>query len=89
MEVITIEKEAFQRLLKKLDSIEEGLEELRNPVSRMQAEWVDTYDVMKILKVSRRTVTQYVSEGKLKCSRVKNKNYFKLSEIEEFLRVGT
>lgn len=89
MEVITIEKEAFQRLLKKLDSIEEGLEELRNPVSRMQSEWVDTYDVMKILKVSRRTVTQYVSEGKLKCSRVKNKNYFRLSEIEEFLRVGT
>lgn len=88
MEVITIEKEAFQRLLKKLDSIEEGLSELRNPVSRMQTEWVDTYDVMKILKVSRRTVTQYVSEGKLKCSRIKNKNYFKLNHVNEFLNKG-
>ncbi len=85
MEIVTIENKAFKSLCDKIDQMHEELLRLQNPVKQLSNEWIDTYDVMKILQVSRRTLTKYLSEGKLRYSKHQRKNYFRLKDVEEFL----
>lgn len=85
MEIVTIENKAFKTLCDKIDKVHEELLRLQNPVKQLSNEWVDTYDVMNILQVSRRTLTKYLAEGKLKHTKHHRKNYFRLKDVEEFL----
>ena len=66
MEIVTIENKAFKSLCDKIDKVHEELLRLQNPAKQLSNEYVDTNDVMNILMVSRRTLTQYLSDGKLK-----------------------
>jgi hypothetical protein len=52
MEVITIETQAFQMLIAKIDALHAEVSRKRNPVDQFAMEWVDTYDVMKMLNIS-------------------------------------
>jgi hypothetical protein len=85
MEVITIESQAFKLLLEKIDTIQAELLRKQNPVDQFAIEWVDTYDVMKMLHISRRTLSNYVKSGRLKSTRINNKSYFKVVDINSFL----
>jgi hypothetical protein len=85
MEIVTIENKAFKALCDKIDRMHEELLRLQNPVKQMSNEWVDTYDVMNILNISRRTLTYYLKNGKLKHTKLNNKNFFRLKDVEEFL----
>jgi uncharacterized coiled-coil DUF342 family protein len=85
MEIVTIENKAFKSLCDKIDKVHEELLRLQNPVKQLSNEWIDTYDVMNILQVSRRTLTKYLTEGKLKHTKHQKKNYFRLKDVEEFL----
>lgn len=85
MEVITIYSQAFKLLLEKIDTIQAELLRKQNPVDQFAIEWVDTYDVMKMLHISRRTLSNYVKSGRLKSTRINNKSYFKVAEIHGFL----
>ena len=85
MEIVTIENTAFKALCDKIDKVHEELLRLQNPAKQLSNEWVDTYDVMNILHVSRRTLTKYLAEGKLKHTKHQKKNYFRLKDVEEFL----
>jgi len=85
MEIVTIENKAFKALCDKIDKVHEELLRLQNPVKQLSNEYVDTYDVMNILNVSRRTLTKYLTQGKLKYTQYNNKNYFQLRDVEEFL----
>lgn len=87
MEVITIESQAFKLLLEKIDTIQSELLRKQNPVDQFAIEWVDTYDVMKMLHISRRTLSNYVKSGRLKSTRINNKSYFKVAEIYDFLNL--
>ena len=85
MEIVTIENKDFKALCDKIDKVHEELLRLQNPAKQLSNEWVDTYDVMNILHVSRRTLTKYLAEGKLKHTKHQKKNYFRLKDVEEFL----
>ena len=85
MEIVTSENKAFKALCDKIDKVHEELLRLQNPAKQLSNEWVDTYDVMNILHVSRRTLTKYLAEGKLKHTKHQKKNYFRLKDVEEFL----
>jgi uncharacterized protein YoxC len=85
MEVITIETQAFQMLIAKIDALHAEVSRKHNPVDQFAMEWVDTYDVMKMLNISRRTLSNYSKTGKLQSTRINNKSYFKVKEIHEFL----
>lgn len=88
MEIITIEKTAFKTLVEKIDRVHEELLRLQNPVKQMSSQWVDTNDVLRILNISRRTLSKYLSQGKLPYTRLENKNFFRLSDVEAFLASG-
>lgn len=81
-----MENEAYQQLVKKLDAVYAELKRLQDPVSEMSREWIDTYDVMKILNVSRRTLTKYLQSGRLQYSKIENRNFFRLRDVEKFLQ---
>lgn len=85
MEIITMESHAYKLLIQKLEDVHAELKKLQDPAKELSREWVDAYDVMKMLHVSRRTLSKYLQSGKLKHSKIQNKNYFRLQDIEEFL----
>ena len=68
--VVTIEKEAFQQLLKKL-------EELSNQVSNTPTmacdEWITSEQVMDMFKISSRTLQNWRDKGKIGFSKVSHK----------------
>jgi hypothetical protein len=85
MEIITMESNAYKLLIQKLDEVHAELKKLQDPAKELSREWVDAYDVMNMLHISRRTLSKYLQSGKLQYSKIQNKNYFRLKDIEEFL----
>ena len=47
--------------------------------------WIDSLDVMNMLHVSRRTIRNLRNKGQLPYTRIGNKIYFKLSDVERIL----
>jgi len=85
MELITIESETFHKIMDKLDQVHEELVRLQDPKRELSKSWIDTYDVCHVLNISRRTLSKYLSEGKLPYSKIEGKNFFKLEDVEKFL----
>ena len=85
MEVITIENIAFQTLLNKIDELIAETRNSKNPVDQFSHEWVDSNDVMKMLGISRRTLCNYVSQGKIKSSKIGKRNFFKIEDVKEMM----
>lgn len=85
MEVITIESEAYKNLISKIDQLHNEIIRIQNPVDQFAKEWLDSYDVMKMLNISRRTLYNYMNQGKLKSSRIGKRNFFKVQEVKEMM----
>lgn len=84
MEVITIESEAFQEILR-------NLEEIKGAFSKKQKlalgeQWLTNQEVAKILNVSKRTLQNYRDEGIISFSQVGSKIYYNVADIEEHLK---
>ena len=71
----------------KLNEIEEMIQsQSKNPCQENDngnKEYLDTADVCQLLKVSPRTVQNYVSKGYLIPRKIRGKNYFKRKDIED------
>lgn len=85
MDVITFEKNAYLTLVKKIDEVHQELQKLKDPAYQFSKEYIDSYAVLDILQISRRTLTKYTSSGKLPYVRIDHKNYFKLDDIRNFM----
>ena len=85
MHVITMESEAFQKLVEKLDAISVKLNNQKetNPLSDV---WMDNQDVCELLHISKRTLQHYRDSGKIPFSQVGAKIYYKASDIDDFLQ---
>ncbi len=83
MQVITIESEAFEHIIKKLDDIQGTLAE-RN--KEPKEKWLDNQEFMQLLKISKRTAQHYRDSGMISFSQPGNKIYYRLSDIEEMLK---
>ena len=84
MQVITIESEAFQKLVNQLEAINTKLNEQKEstPLSDV---WMDNQDVCALLHVSKRTLQHYRDSGKIPFSQVGAKIYYKASDVDDFL----
>ncbi|MEY3498705.1 MAG: hypothetical protein RL308_374 [Bacteroidota bacterium] len=85
MHVITMESEAFQKLVEKLDAISVKLNNQKetNPLSDV---WMDNQDVCELLHISKRTLQHYRDSGKIPFSQVGAKIYYKSRDIDDFLQ---
>ena len=84
MEVITIESQAFKNLMSKVDTIFDYVISQQNTQDEEDS-WVDSYEVCTFLKISDRTLQRLRSENKINYSRIRGKNYYKISEIKRMM----
>jgi DNA-binding transcriptional MerR regulator len=86
MNVITIESEAYEELVSKINTIakfvvEHQSTEVKNP----DEEWVDSYEVCTFLNISERTLQRLRSNGIISYSRISGKTYYTIGEIRRVL----
>lgn len=84
MEVITLQSNVYREISDKIDAINQRLtKQEKEPKDK----WLDNQELMQLLKISKRTAQHYKDSGLISFSQVGNKIYYKLSDIEELLRV--
>ncbi len=87
MEVITIETQAFKDLMSKVDTIfDYVISQQNSDIDSDDDSWVDSYEVCTFLKISDRTLQRLRSDNKINYSRIRGKNYYKISEIRRMLQ---
>lgn len=87
MEVITIQSDAFNNIIAKIDSLEKKVETFyQKNASPLEDKWLDNQDVCQLLHISKRTLQQYRTNKVLSFSQVGSKIYYKASDINEYLR---
>ncbi len=87
MEVITIESSTFQQLKNQLDEIltQIKVQKRQNPLSEA---WLDNSDVVKLLRISTRTLQNYRDSGMIPFSKIGAKIYYKASDVEGLLNAN-
>ncbi len=83
MNVVTIQSEAFQEIMKKVDEIHQRL---NSKEKEPKEKWLDNQEFIQLLKISKRTAQSYRDSGLISFSQVGNKIYYKLSDVEELLK---
>lgn len=83
MEVITIQSEAFQELVKKMDEIQI---KLTAKEKQPKETWLDNQEFIQLLKISKRTAQHYRDTGMISFSQVGSKIYYRLADVEELLK---
>jgi hypothetical protein len=79
--------EELQNIRTQMEKMQTDIESLKNPVGEFTSKWVDTYDVMRMLRVSRRTMDNYIKEGKLTPTRIKKRNYFEVTQVKALMKI--
>lgn len=87
MNVVTIESEAFQRIMNKIDGLEARFAEIAKKAANPMSEtWLDNQEVCELLKISKRTLQTYRDEKMLPFSQINHKIYYRASDLERFLK---
>jgi hypothetical protein len=79
--------EELQNIRTQMEKMQADIESLKNPVGEFTSKWVDTYDVMQMLRVSRRTMDNYIKAGKLTPTRIRKRNYFEVSKVKALMKI--
>ena len=79
--------EELKNIRSQMEKMQADIESLKNPVGEFTSKWVDTYDVMQMLRVSRRTMDNYIEEGKLTPTRIRKRNYFAIEDVKKLMHV--
>ena len=87
MDVITIETEAYQDLISKINTIAKFVvEQQRSQTDEEPVDsWVDSYEVCTFLKISERTLQRLRSSRSVNFSVIRGKTYYRVSEIKRLL----
>ncbi len=84
MNVITLESEAYQELIDKIDTITQIIESLVPSVNLDEA-WISGEEVCSFLHISNRSLQRLRSSGNITYSTLAGKNYYSISEIKRVL----
>lgn len=77
----------MEKLFAKIESLEKRVDELLKRQNILNGEiLLDNQDLCFQLKVSKRSLQRYRSEGKLKYKQIEQKTYYYKSDVEEFFR---
>jgi hypothetical protein len=86
MEVITLEAQAFKELMAKINTIAKFVAAQQAKENEEPDEgWVDSYEVCTFLKVSEKTLQRLRASGKMTYTRLRGKNYYRISEIRRLM----
>lgn len=79
--------EQFMEMKSMIANLHSEIESLKNPVDSFLAKWIDTFEAMRMLRVSRRTIDNYIKAGKLKPVRINKRNHFAVTEVNGLVHV--
>jgi len=82
MEVITIQSEAYNSIIGKIDSI---ITLFNAKEKESKDKWLDNSEMIDMLKISKRTAQTYRDTGIISFSQVGAKIYYRLSDIDALL----
>ena len=86
MDVITIESDAFNRIIGRIGVIENRIAEIvKESQYPLNERWLDNQDVCELLKISKRLLQMYRDENMIPFSQINHKIYYKASDIQKFL----
>lgn len=63
-------------------NLQSEMESLKNPVDDFTTKWVSTSDVMPMLRVSRRTIDNYIKAGKFTPTPIGKRNDFTITQVK-------
>lgn len=79
--------EQFLEMKSMIAHLQSEIETLKNPVDSFLTKWIDTFEAMRMLRVSRRTIDNYIKAGKLKPVRINKRNHFAVTEVKGLMHV--
>lgn len=86
MEVIVMESKAYRALIEKIEAIERYIG-IGQPAKAEAPEiWLDNATVCAYMKISKRTLQRYRSNGLIAYSLVGHKTYYAMSELVRLLK---
>ena len=88
MEVVIIEKKAFEALLTDMATLLEKVDVLARKCSgRRLSNWLDGEDVCRMLRISPRTLQTLRSNGTLGYSQIVRKVYYRAEDVQRIIPV--
>ncbi|MEP7168677.1 MAG: helix-turn-helix domain-containing protein [Bacteroidota bacterium] len=84
MQIFTFTEKEYQALIERLDALNEKVAAKHNP--KPEEIIFDNADALKLLKVSRRTLQQWRTDGMISFSQVGSKLYYTQKDISEFIQ---
>jgi predicted transcriptional regulator len=79
--------EQIMELKSMVAQMQSKIESIENPVDDFLTKWIDTFEVMRMLNISRRTIDNYIKAGKLKPVRINKRNHFAVVEVKGLMYV--
>ena len=80
--------EQFMEMKSMIAHLQSEIESLKNPVDDFLTKWMDTFEAMRMLRVSRRTIDNYIKAGKLTPVRISKRNHFAIAQVQGLLHVA-
>ena len=88
MEVISIERSTYEKLLTSFNSFVLQMKAMAGRgTDKRLGEWLDNQDVCQILKISPRTLQTLRQNGTLAYSQIEHKIYYKPEDIERIIPI--
>lgn len=84
MEIAPIEKKTYETISKRFALFAREVEALCRD-NRIGQRWLDAQEVCQLLHISKRTLQYYRKSGRLPCSMIENKCYYKAADIERLV----
>ena len=89
MEIICIDKQAFEELRVRFCEFEGRVTRLCRPVEDLGLKnWLDNQEVCEVLRINKKTPQVYRAKGILPFSRIKNKLFYKPEDVQRLLEVN-
>ena len=88
MEIINIEKEAFEGFEAQFNHFVKKMKEMGNRgTDKRLGEWLDNDDVCRILRISQRTLQTLRDNGTLAYSQISHKTYYKPEDVQSVIDI--
>jgi len=85
MGIVFMKSGDFQALMDRIEAIEKYIYQAKSKKPPLQEIWLDNDAVCAYMKISRRTLQRYRSNGVITYSLVGRKTYYAISEIKRLL----
>lgn len=85
MGIVIMKSGDFQALMNRIEAIEKYIYQVGSKKPPLQEIWLDNEVVCSYLKISKRTLQRYRSNGVIAYSQIGKKTYYTISEIKRLL----